>query len=326
MAFKRDELLSLSGASKERFQEVVQTLLQQLHDGNDLTLAEGKYICLGLRTIYDVNDKVAFSAKDFSQCGDFLFWEKYLLYWGDHEGWGRIKNSSNTFVSDAQKSEDVKFLNDHYEEWKHVVWAEQQKTAFLQTVVSETRRLIKEVTEYSKQIGEGANRQRYIEKALTLHSKYVYFQVREYYEELDANEELMAFCNEKVVIDFFAYIHILFGHFAAGIKFQRPGKSYHSNDTIDFRRIPKNIISILTEYSDQGLCHHFNKQNIFFNLKQKNYAIWFRSMTRSVKGKGQENYLRVQTFYPIELAEDISKLQKLELLKVNNDLSFYVPK
>ena len=193
MTFTRDELLSLRSAPNQRFQEVVQTLLQKLHDGEDLTLAEGKYICLNLRTIHDVNDNIAFHPKDFNQCADFLFWEKYLLYWGDHEGWGQIKDSVNTIVSSAQKTEDVKFLANHFEQWQEVLQG-QVKTAFLQTVVNETKRLIKEVTEYSRSIGEGANRQRYIEKALTLHSKYVYFQVREYYEELGANEESLTFC------------------------------------------------------------------------------------------------------------------------------------
>ena len=116
----------------------------------------------------------------------------------------------------------------------------------------------------------------------------------------------------------------MFGHFAEGIKFGRPNKSYHLNDAIDFRRIPDTIVSMIKTYADLGFCQHFNGQNIFFNLQGKDYVIWFRPMTRSLKGNGKEDYMRVQTFYPVELAEDISKIQKLQISMVNSNLSFYI--
>jgi hypothetical protein len=193
MAFTRDELLSLKNAPLQRVQEVYQILFEKLHSGKVLTLAESKHICLGLKATYNEKGERAFEVKNFKLCDDFLFWEKYLLYWGDHEGWGLVRNGSNSYVSIEQKANDVEFLNDHYGSWRKVILNDRHESAFLQTVANETNKLIREITNHSRQRGEGSNRRKYIEKALILHSKYVYFQVKEYYEEINANEETINF-------------------------------------------------------------------------------------------------------------------------------------
>ena len=145
----------------------------------------------------------------------------------------------------------------------------------------------------------------------------------EYYEE-NPLEEQLTLCGQLVVIDFFVYIHILFGHFAAAVKFNRPGKSYHTTSDVDFRNIPKDVLRILSAYHNGIDCRHFTSQRIYLNLKGTDYAIWFREMIRSVKGIGQESYLRVQTFYPIELPEEVAKIKALTATKVADTLLFYI--
>jgi hypothetical protein len=324
MAYKREELLTMRDASHERFQEVSQTLLNKLANNEKLSLAESKFICLGLKSIYsDDPNAPILNAENYDQCTDFLFWNKYLLYWQDLDGWGEIKDGVFT-MSIAEKRNDVEFLNKHYEQWKAVISSEKITSGMLQTIASETNRLIKEVINYSRDLGEGSNRHQYIEKALVLHSKYLYYQVTEYYEENNPIESTIDVCGSLVVIDNFVYIHTLFGHFAADVKFNRPGKTYHRLANIDFRNIPKEILCILEEYSKHVNCQYFNKQAIFFNLKGTNYAIWFRLMIRSIKGGETQDYLRVQTYYPIELQEDINKIRCTTLLKVDANLGFYI--
>ncbi|OOQ59118.1 hypothetical protein [Mucilaginibacter pedocola] len=325
MTYTREELLNLNNASDEKFNEVTQALINKLINNEDLSLAESKFVCLGLKHTYS-DDKSAKSlkAEDFTQCSDFLFWEKYLLYWDDHEGWGEIKNSDTTTISPERKIIDVALLQQHFEEWKNTIHGSKFGSFLLQTVATETIRLIKEVVDYSKSLGEGSNRHKYIEKALTLHSKYVYYQVREYYEENKQQEEILTLCGNLIVVDSFVYVHTLFAHFAADVKFNRPGKTYHRNGVIDFKNIPKEILSILIEYQQTVDCTYFNKQVIFFNLKSVDYAIWFRSMTKSLKGGITQDYLRVQTFYPVELLSDREKIKNMDKITVNDNLSFYV--
>jgi hypothetical protein len=83
------------------------------------------------------------------------------------------------------------------------------------------------------------------------------------------------------------------------------------------------IKDILTDYNQAAKCANFNSERIYFNLKGTDYAIWFRAMTRSIKGKGQESYLRVQTFYPVELPEELGKLRSMIVIKANQHLSIY---
>jgi hypothetical protein len=324
MTFTRDELLNIYTAPIEKLQEVTQTLINKLVNKEVLSLAESKFICLSLKTVYSDDPNAPLpKAEDFDQCSDFLFWEKYLLYWHDHEGWGEVKEQ-DTILPLTQKKLDVALLNSHYEQWKTIIYGNKFTTSSLQTIASETNRLIKEVTAYSKKQGEGSNRHKYIEKALILHSKYLYYQVSEYYEENNKPEENLNLCGNLIVIDNFVYIHTLFGHFAADIKFNRPGKSYHRSGNVDFRNIPKEVLSILQEYKQHIECQYFNKQAIFFNLAGTDYAIWFRPLTRSVKGESTQAYLRVQTYYPVELPDDQNKISGMNKIKVSEALSFYI--
>jgi len=325
MAYSRRELLAFHDTSKERHKEIVETLLSKLNNKEKLTLAESKFICLGLRRIYKEAEQIpAFSADNFNQCSDFLFWSKYLIYWDSHDGIGVIKDGPNSIVSDDQKKEDVEFLNGHYLQWKDVVYSRKFDNAILQTIANETVRLIKEITDYLKNIGKGENWRRRAEKSLILHSKYLYYQVSEYYEEDNAEEETITLCGSLIVIDYFVYVHTLFGHFAEQVKFGRPGKSYHRNTNVDFRNIPQEILSILSLYIGNIDCNKFNKQYLFFNKDGIDCAIWFRPLNRFLKGGIMQSYLRAQTFYPIELKKDIDKVKNMDILKINNSLSFYI--
>lgn len=168
--------------------------------------------------------------------------------------------------------------------------------------------------------------QAYIEKALILHSKYLYYQVREYYEDTDPTEEVLIICEELIVINHYVYVHTLFGHFAEDLKFNRPGKTYHRIKNFDFLNLPKEILTILSLYVNHIDCRSFNKQSIFLNLSGIDYAIWFRKMKRSVKGNALLSYLRVQTFYPVELKNDRDQILQKIPFRVNDILTFYINK
>jgi hypothetical protein len=113
------------------------------------------------------------------------------------------------------------------------------------------------------------------------------------------------------------------GHYSERLKFGRPGKSYYTDDQIDFKIIPKIILNILEIYVNDGLCSHFGGQCIFLNIRGNDYAIWFRLLKRSVKG-GQENILRIQTFYPVEHLDDLGKIKKMQKYYANGDIVFYI--
>lgn len=325
MSFSREELMSWHIMSQARLKEITEVLIGKLNANESLTLAESKFICLGLRTIYSVEtDEVVFKAEDFSQCDDFLFWNRYLLYWANHEGWGEVRESKDRVISEFQKQKDVKLLHKHFEQWKSVIYSKKYDSELLNVVGSETIRLINELIEYSKMLGEGSNRRIYIEKALVLHSKYLYYHVAEYYEELKDTKETIKICNNLIVVDCFVYTHTLFGHFAEGVKFNRLGKSYHKDGSVDFRNIPKEILRVLEVYAKHIDCKSFNKASIFFSMNNIDYAIWFRAMSKSLKGGVVENYLRVQTFYPIELQEEREKIAAMDQIKINNEMIFYV--
>jgi hypothetical protein len=324
ITYTRKELQELKAASIDRYQEVVQTLMNKLANKQELSLAESRFICLGLRNTYsDDPNAPKIEAENFVQCADFMFLSKYLLYWADHEGWGQINNFGEIMPVE-QKKKDVEFLDEHYKDWKAIIYAKKHSSELLQYLAVETIRLINEVVSYSKQIGDGSNRLRHIEKSLILFSKYVYYQVKEYYQELGKVEEMIELCGNLIVINQFAYVHILLGHFAKDIKYNRTDKSYHRSNIVDFKNIPTAIIEILNLYKSEIDCKYFDSQKIFFTLNNQDYVIWFRQMKRFLLGNVEEVYLRVQTFYPVELQEDITKIKGMLSIKANENIAFYV--
>jgi hypothetical protein len=97
-------------ASLERHQQVLQTLINKLSNNNALSLAESKFVCIALKNSFsDDPDASKIEIKNFSQCADFIFLSKYLVYFNDIEGLGVIKNGFNSVASNEQKREDVKF-------------------------------------------------------------------------------------------------------------------------------------------------------------------------------------------------------------------------
>ena len=182
ITYSRIELQNLKTASKQKYQEVVQTLMNKLANGEELSLAESRFICLGLKNTYsDDPSAPKIDAENFTQCSDFIFLSKYLLYWQDLEGWGQINNFGQIMPVD-QKIKDVSYLEQHYRDWKAIVNNNRSSSELLQYLAIEITRLVKEVLVYCRSIGDGSNRISYIEKSLILFSKYVYYQVKEYYQ------------------------------------------------------------------------------------------------------------------------------------------------
>jgi hypothetical protein len=306
----------------EDHQAVTQDLVNKLTRGESLSLAEEEYICTVLNISHADNSEGAINPFDYEECENYWFRYRYLIYYGDLEGYGKIYDRDGE-VGVEQKRKDIAFLEGEFQIWNNII-STNPPVGLIDYVARETKHQIKVIEKYCKNALIGYFRELYLIKSIVLHGRSVFFLVKEFYEELGTNDEKINLFNQIVLIDAYCFVHILFRHYSALIKEHQMTKTYHYDENIDFRTIPSFLKFVIEIFGRTISAISFNQRTITFVYNGKPYAIWFRPFKISYAGNNVVNYLRLQTFYPIELASDLWKISKMNKIKVDESLSFLI--
>ena len=157
----------------------------------------------------------------------------------------------------------------------------------------------------------------YLKKSITLHGKHIFLTVKEFYQELNADEQIVQIKHINILIDPYSYVHILFRHYSKNIKKHQSDKSYHFDHNIDFKNIPLILNDILNCYKNEIDHSHFNEQNIYVKINDTIYAIWFKKIIKNIKGGTKLEFLRAQTFYPVEAQYEMEKIKNMSIQKTS---------
>jgi hypothetical protein len=322
MTYTRDTLYRKKTLIEE--QTISQNLFNRLINSEKLTVAEGRYICGRLELLRsDDPNAVPLNGLDYPQCVNCIFMDKYVTYFKNFEGWDYQEGPFGE-IPKAQKIADISFLNDQYLLWKtNVVENLRLKDELLRHVQIETYRQLKTLKEYCKEVGYGSNRFKHLAKGLILNSKFTYITALEYYEDGNVKEQSIDICNHKIVVDSYAYVHILFRHYAAQVKEHLQDKSYHNLGDFDYKQIPKEIFSFLTQFSAVADCNSFDEEKVFFRFNGNLYALWWKKTPRQLKGLPKETIFRVETLYPVEAQRDLDKIAQKTEINITNTLSIF---
>lgn len=156
-----------------------------------------------------------------------------------------------------------------------------------------------------------------------LHSKYVLHFVEAYYQELSAPEQTVTFAGGKIVVDSYAYVHILFRHYSRSVKPYQSGKSYHFDIAFDHAELPNFLVDIIASYFRNLPTCSIQDDRLFVRVRGTLYALWFRKMTRSLKGNTKEVYYRLQTFYPITEQKDLLYASLLKEITADDGIGLF---
>ena len=128
--------------------------------------------------------------------------------------------------------------------------------------------------------------------------------------------------DETIEINEYSLIHIISRHFSEITKQYKTGKSYHNED---FK--PRLLSNILQEIFNQIESSEYRIENldkILFRYKDSVYLIWTSLKIKSIKGKGNIQYRRMETFYPITEKDILIKILNNYLkVNINNEISIY---
>lgn len=130
---------------------------------------------------------------------------------------------------------------------------------------------------------------------------------------------------QDIEINEYSIIHILNRHFSEVTK-QNFNKSYHGED-IKPKYLNKQLKEIMTMIDDSKYFDNQTINNINFRYKDTDYAIWISKRIKQEKGKGNVEFNRLETFYPIKNKEELDKLkQSYDYHQINDDIGVYVKK
>lgn len=298
-------------------------LMSKLFQDEKLTLAEEDFVCSAISILHSDEKQYHFNTFDYEGCKNYNFRSKYLTYFRDLNCYQRNFDFKGE-ISQEQKESDRHFLESEYQKWHQLIDQDRQNDELLDYVSKETKHHIKLIRRKSKEALVGSIRRDYLIKSIVLHGKFIYLLVKEFLQELGAQEIIFDFYGNKILVDGYCYVHILFRHYSELIKEHQLDKTYHYNHNIDYKTMPSFLVDVIQLYQKTFESEVFNGKSIDFIFDGNTYSIWFRPFTIHRPGKVIEKYLRLQTFYPVGLNNDIARVGKLSPKETDEGITFLV--
>jgi hypothetical protein len=276
---------------------ILQELVDAMVAGLQLSIAEEDFLASWLDVARrDNNERL--SLHDYPACTNFLFKRNYLMYRGNFSGDLPVETPLGR-VPHTEVVKDVAFLDEQYREWLSDMRKGNHPEPLLQYVSAETRNQLKNNAAFAAKLRYGERLRAATEKALVLHSKYFFYKVKQYFEELGSPEVLLDKCGYKIIIDAYSHYHILIRHYAKDAMPHQVEKSYHRDQSINPENLPYELREIIEDYFDTVGCAAFNSARLYATINGQLYAIWFKPFEWHRKGQPKEKVLRLQTFYPV---------------------------
>ena len=330
MAYSRKQLdeawghqdKSENGPSRKIFLE----LLGKAKKKDKLSYAEAEYLCNALNFTKMDDGK----PQDFEDCGDYLFRHLYLRYAFDLNGVTPIKKNKNEFTPVAEKRIEVEELERISQTWETIIQQSNHPNQALNYLAKETRSDIKDLEKQPEFNNYGflrrCNHFDFRKKGIVLHSKFIYCKYQEVLSELSDADRIFILNGTEIEFNEYSYIHILSRHYAEIIKQTPNNKTYHIPDFSPDEIVPQ-LNEIFKEIESSGKFQRQSIHEVNFRFKGNLYRIWINERIKSVKGKGNVKYNRLETFFPLadrEMLEDINTNFVEE--KITEEISVFIKK
>lgn len=308
----------------EEHKEVGHDLLNKANNSEKLSIAEANFVCDILKLSIPADPKDVINLDDYKVCREYVFKDLYLNYYNNLNGIKPARDYMGPIAVD-KKRVDIKKLDEFNNEWFPKLGIFNHKDQLLNLIVSEANKELKEIKRRHETSGKGYNALRAKQKSVSLHSKYLYLTIKEFFEEIENGSVIVNFNEREVHIDSASLVHIMFRHYAGITKQFDTGKSFHLDRSINHFEIPNELKSILEQIQDSGQLPSSQIDFIPIKFNSTIYAIWTGELKTYIKGKGQVTVRKLKTFYPIEDENELNKINgNYDEISIDDNLSYYV--
>lgn len=331
MAFDINELRLYNDSEEEllRTRSIFEVLKKKANNNEFLTEHEKEFFCQGVKLSHLDDGNV----EDYSCCDNYRFKELYLVYFQSLVGgipFYKVQGTNIYQVSIEDVRNDLQYLYSKSDEWELVIQKTNHTDQLLQQVSKEAREDLRNLINHPDfaydPFSIGSFRFRYKKKGILLQSKYVYYMSIEFFERTKPEDLIIEINSLTIEFNEYSIIHIINRHFAETTKPYNPKKSFHTEDFMP-SILSSQLRDIINIIDSTKLLSGKSIDKIGFQQTGIDYIVWTSEKIKSIKGKGNVNYRRLDTFYPVTDTSELDNLRSAcDLHKIKDDLSVYVPK
>ncbi len=330
MAKKRytvDELDFKSDSEEEqiRTRKIFDDLKDRALKGEKLLEREKEFLCTSLKlTIYENDGK----PEDFDFCKDFIFHELYLTYFHNNLAgpFYKAKKGEIVLVNFDEQIKDLKTLQKISDDWMKEIVKKNHTDQVLQDLATETRldlkALEKKYPNWIRKIKRHQDDYKLKKDKIILQSKFIYHLTKSVIENYKAEDFEISFSGEIIEFTSYSLIHITSRHYAEPIK-DNKDKTYHYKNFLP-KELHLNLKEILTKVDNKNVIDINKTDNIIFEYDNVTYQLWVQKRFKQVKGKGNVEINRIQSFYPIYDPIKIKTINdNYQKMEIENNLYIY---
>ena len=319
------ELKNDSEEEQIRTRNIFEDLRNKIDNKEFLLEREKTFFCTCLKLSSYENDG---KPSDFKICDDFVFRELYLTYFHNNLSGPFYKAVKGRIVevSFTEQAKDFKKLIQISREWEKVITVSNHTDQILNQISIETLRDLKSLKKkysglnkiFKKQIDDFNLKK----DKLILQSKFIYMLILEVIQNNPPENFEIPFCDEIIEFNLYSLVHIINRHYAEPIK-DNSQKTYHY-DNFYPSELHIDLKNILTEIDSLKVIDIKKTDNIIFRYNNVLYQLYIQKRFKQIKGQGNVEILRIQTFYPIYEKNRIQEINdKFTLTKINDMLQVY---
>lgn len=319
--------LKIGGGEQEqiRTRKIFEDLRERAIEGKKLLEREKDFLYMALK-LSEFDDG---KPEDFKSCESNIFKELYLTYFHNNLSGPFFKHKKGKGVVEVGHHEKVKDFNTLMkisDKWIVELKNDKHSDQILQEIGIETRRDLKTLDEkypsLKRRFRKYQDEYRLKKDKIILQSKFIYLLIKSVIENNDTQDFEIPFSNEFIEFTIYSLVHIVSRHYAEPIK-DNPDKTYHY-DYFYPTELHLDLKNILTKIDSLNKINIKQIDNIIFEFRNTKYQIWIQKRFKQVKGKGNVEIFRVQTFYPIYSEEEIIKIEnEYEKIKADDELFLF---
>lgn len=328
MAYNINELDLKDDSEKEhkRTRVIFEDLKEKSKRDDILTEHEKDFFCQGVKLSKLEDGKI----EDYQCCSNYKFKITYLTYFHNLAGSGTYTKPKGTTLYQPTWNEinkDIEYLKSVSLSWQHQIEISNHSNELMQQISAETREDMRSLDKNRGRLLFARDKEKYVldRRRIILQSKYTYCRILQIFEMYKAEDFLLKINNKEIEINEASLVHIFNRHFS---KITKPNstKSFHIED-FDPKLLNKQLQSIFELIDKSGLFAGQPIDRIAFKYEGINYLVWINKRTKQIKGRGNVEFNRLETFYPITDSNELQELKtNYDLGKVTEDLEVYVKK
>ncbi|WP_395974313.1 hypothetical protein [Chryseobacterium cucumeris] len=321
LSFKDDSI-----EEQIRTRKIFEDLKNRAEKGENLLEREKEFLCLSLESSYNPDDG---DPENFKFCEDFIFHELYLTYFhNDLTGpFFKAKRGKIVKVEIKEQLKDLKKLQNISDNWIKKIQITNHKDQILQELSVETRRDLKaleiKIPNWVRKIKAKQDNYTLRKQKIILQSKFIYHLVKSVMENYNSEDFEINFSGSIIEFTSYSLIHITSRHYAEAIKDNRD-KTYHYKNFLP-KELHLDLKNILTKIDNKHLIDINKIDNIIFEYDGITYQLWIQKRYKQIKGQGNIQINRIQSFYPIYNTAQLTKIRNdLQRIKIEHNLHVYI--